>query len=677
MDKDSNDPSIKVNKFLLKYSSKDLPKEKIIRVNSSSQMHNEQKLKKQKESCKKLETELNKKGKERSIVLYSILCFFLNLIILAMAGFSLYFILSKLKAFKLSMQLIVNALLVRYYTNLGIYHIRMLTVTKINITYIPNNTDPSRMYYNSYEIQKNRTEYIERLINNIQADFFSGSKYLEEMIAMNVKLKEENEKKIYSISIQNNLVYDKTNFRNVSTSYMVGIAEIYSHFYYLITNIENLENYNSPELINFELNALNNAGVALNEIINVFVDEIKNKRKDHIKMSYILIFLYLFIIIVTFFLIKINYTHILNKRDSYISTFYQINLSFINLSIKKCEKFLNRLNPNELVSNKEENKNDFENSVSISNFDDNTLSTEQIKKNSNNKNSVSISNFDDNTLSTEQIKKNSNNNNQIRIKKREVKRKTNKNLIFIFISFLILIFVFLLVPILEFNNYITNFEIMSLYLYHMLHYHNNIISIYNIFSEFLFNRTAIVENTPVLTFLEKTITNTYDTFVEDIVYQSTNSLKIPGLYHIFVNVQKGQLCDGTDASGECEYYIQVSTSLGYYSFVMFWINEIKVKVFYADYMFNLVVLHYIEDETNLTVDVILSVMNSRNNEYIAIYVIFMVVILILYFLYWNPFITDTQDQIYKTKLALNIIPVEILDSQTNIKNLLRISDLNE
>ena len=683
MDKDSNDPSIKVNKFLLKYSSKDLPKEKIIRVNSSSQMHNEQKLKKQKESCKKLETELNKKGKERSIVLYSILCFFLNLIILAMAGFSLYFILSKLKAFKLSMQLIVNALLVKYYTNLGIYHIRMLTVTKINITYIPNNTDPSRMYYNSYEIQKNRTEYIERLINNIQADFFSGSKYLEDMIAMNVKLKEENEKKIYSISIQNNLVYDKTNFRNVSTSYMVGIAEIYSHFYYLITNIENLENYNSPELINFELNALNNAGVALNEIINVFVDEIKNKRKDHIKMSYILIFLYLFIIIVMFFLIKINYAHILNKRDSYISTFYQINLSFINLSIKKCEKFLNRLNPNELVSNKEENKNDFENSVSISNFDDNTLSTEQIKKNSNN-------------------------NNQIRIKKREVKRKTNKNLIFIFISFLILIFVFLLVPILEFNNYITNFEIMSLYLYHMLHYHNNIINIYNTFSEFLFNRTAIVENTPVLTFLEKTITNTYDTFSEDIVYQSTNSLKIPGLYHIFVNVQKGQLCDGTDASGECEYYIQVSTSLGYYSFVMFWINEIKVKVFYAeelfnqlntavwtlfpelrtiilfntlhddiDYMFNLVVLHYIEDETNLTVDVILSVMNSRNNEYIAIYVIFMVVILILYFLYWNPFITDTQDQIYKTKLALNIIPVEILDSQTNIKNLLRISDLNE
>ena len=246
---------------------------------------------------------------------------------------------------------------------------------------------------------------------------------------------------------------------------------------------------------------------------------------------------------------------------------------------------------------------------------------------------------------------------------------------------------------------------MSLYLYHMLHYHNNIISIYNSFSEFLFNRTAIVENTPVLTYLEKTITNNYDTFTEDIVYQSVNSIKIAGLYHIFANVQKGQLCEGTD---DCEYHIKVSTSLGYYSFVMFWINEIKRKVFYAkelfnqlnaavwtkypelrtiilfnslhddiDYMFNLVVLHYIKDETDLTVDVLLQVMNSRSNEYITIYVIFMVIILILYFLYWNPFITETQDQIYKTKLTLNIIPVEILEAQTNIKNLLRISDLNE
>ena len=47
------------------------------------------------------------------------------------------------------------------------------------------------------------------------------------------------------------------------------------------------------------------------------------------------------------------------------------------------------------------------------------------------------------------------------------------------------------------------------------------------------------------------------------------------------------------------------------------------------------------------------------------------------FFYWYPFINDAQEQIFKTKEALNIIPIDILELQTNIKNLLGISDLNE
>ena len=135
MNKDGNDPSIKVNKLLLKYSNKDIPKEKLIRVNSSSsQTQDEQKLKKQKESCRKLKTELNKKDKEAIIIIFFILCFFLNFILVGMEGFSLYFILSKLYSFRQNISLIVYASLLRYYTNLGIYHARKYTVTKINIT---------------------------------------------------------------------------------------------------------------------------------------------------------------------------------------------------------------------------------------------------------------------------------------------------------------------------------------------------------------------------------------------------------------------------------------------------------------------------------------------------------------------------------------------------------------
>ena len=94
-------------------------------------------------------------------------------------------------------------------------------------------------------------------------------------------------------------------------------------------------------------------------------------------------------------------------------------------------------------------------------------------------------------------------------------------------------------------------------------------------------------------------------------------------------------------------------------------------------MFNSVVLHYIAEEIVLTAEKIFDNFNTRNNLYIAIYTIFFVFIVLLYFVYWAPYIMDAQEQIHKTKEALNIIPVETLEAQTNIKSLLGISDLNE
>ena len=671
MDKDGNDPSVKVNKLLLKYSNKDLTKDKLIRINSTSQIQNAKKIKKQKESCKRLETELNKKDKEISIILYQILCFFLNLVLLGMGGFSLYFVVSQLKAFKNNLLLIIYASLLRHYTNLGIYHTRMYIITKIDIP---------QVNYTNFKYVQNKTEYLDDLLNKLNNDYFSGAEYLEKMIAMDVSLSEENEKKLYLTAYNNTIINNNYLLRNVSVSHMVGIAEIYSHFYYLLINIKNIE-YNSPEVLNFIINALNNAGIGMNEIIDVYIDEIKNKKKHHTTITYIMILVYLVILIIIFFVIRINYVHIIIKRDNYISTFYQINLSFINTSILKCEKFLNRLNPNELITNKDANKDALDNSVSISDFDDNLLSNESMKKSINNK------------------------PNAGKMRKCELKTKTNVKLILTFMSFLLVIYLYLMIPLIEFDNYISKFKIMANYMQHMLHFHNNIINIFNSFNEYLFYSLSTVENIPTLEFLEKTINNTFDTIVKDINYQANYAEEIPGLNDIFLKIQKEKLC----STNICEPYIETITSLGYFNFVTFWIIEVKNKLNYAnalegsrrykelwknnqelrllslfntlhfdiDYMFNFVILHYVELEISITVEKIFENINSRNNMYITVFTVFMIFIVILYFFYWNPFITETQDQIYKTKLTLNIIPVEILESQTNIKMLLGISDLNE
>lgn len=90
-------------------------------------------------------------------------------------------------------------------------------------------------------------------------------------------------------------------------------------------------------------------------------------------------------------------------------------------------------------------------------------------------------------------------------------------------------------------------------------------------------------------------------------------------------------------------------------------------------MFNFVALHFIELETTSTAEKILEKINSRSDMYITLYIILILVIIFIYVFYWYPIITDTQVQIYQTKLALNIIPLEILESQMNIKNSLHLN----
>ena len=132
----------------------------------------------------------------------------------------------------------------------------------------------------------------------------------------------------------------------------------------------------------------------------------------------------------------------------------------------------------------------------------------------------------------------------------------------------------MLIPLLEFNKYISKFEIMALYMHHMLHYHNNIISVYNAFNEYLFYENSTVENIPVSDFIEKTIGDTFNTFTEDLSYLGTNSSQIPGLYDVFIKVQQEQLCKNY----LCDPYIETLTSLGFFSFIAFMTVEIKVKV---------------------------------------------------------------------------------------------------
>jgi hypothetical protein len=55
---------------------------------------------------------------------------------------------------------------------------------------------------------------------------------------------------------------------------------------------------------------------------------------------------------------------------------------------------------------------------------------------------------------------------------------------------------------------------------------------------------------------------------------------------------------------------------------------------------------------------------------IAIFISFLIVVLVAFFLFWLPFLNGLNYQIYKTKLMLMIIPLEVLMKIKNVGKVL-------
>ena len=63
--------------------------------------------------------------------------------------------------------------------------------------------------------------------------------------------------------------------------------------------------------------------------------------------------------------------------------------------------------------------------------------------------------------------------------------------------------------------------------------------------------------------------------------------------------------------------------------------------------------------------------SSRIQTKVAIFVVFLIVTLAAFFLFWIPFLNSLNFQIYKTKLMLMIIPLEILMKIKNVAKVLQ------
>ena len=62
--------------------------------------------------------------------------------------------------------------------------------------------------------------------------------------------------------------------------------------------------------------------------------------------------------------------------------------------------------------------------------------------------------------------------------------------------------------------------------------------------------------------------------------------------------------------------------------------------------------------------------SNRTQRKIAIFIVFLIVVLVAFVVFWLPFLNGLNYQIYKTKLMLMIIPLEVLMKIKNVGKVL-------
>ena len=84
-------------------------------------------------------------------------------------------------------------------------------------------------------------------------------------------------------------------------------------------------------------------------------------------------------------------------------------------------------------------------------------------------------------------------------------------------------------------------------------------------------------------------------------------------------------------------------------------------------------MQYIIKERNITMDLIKEDREGGYALYIILIAIYAAILIFIFGIYWIPMIRRLNIEIYKTKNMLGIIPVQILASLPNIRELLDIS----
>ena len=384
------------------------------------------------------------------------------------------------------LSLIKNIISINYCNKFGLYFIRELTLLNVPDTGINGGKYEAIPAYN-------KTEYREFVRKYILDLFIESQLAMTDFIESTLPITKNSENLLNQTILKTKLSNTDLKSTLIENNVIINIIQLNSAFYNLASSTSPVEQ-NHADLYNFVYNSLNNFGLAIKILIDIYRKEVNIKAKSYGIVFKIQLGLYLAIYIISYIIALFLYSKVIQRKKSYMRVFLNINYDFISLSITKCEKFINRFKLAEDNKRKDDETDD--------SYDEKDSLIKSEKK----YNDMGM------TLKKKTLKFNNNN-------KRNKKFKCSKNVIFkIFFGVFLIVayaFYYLFGFFCALNiNKLTK-DISDFY-FHLQHYHLIIAEYFNLYREYIFDNGSIILNkTPYenLVRLEKEI---YEYWTDDV-----------------------------------------------------------------------------------------------------------------------------------------------------------------
>ena len=578
-------------------------------------------------------------------------------------------------------------------------------------------------YSNIYDLDKE--EYYANYSSACYDYYLETSFVLSNLSTTINTLSEENKNKIIGVEGQLELIDPlRTNNGDYYTkSYKLLI---YSAFHELNAALYHVSQMKLSEINSYEdniyyfmRNSMNHMMVISEQQIDNFTDEFYNEiKKAHI---IILICIIIMIVVYTFnFLIFVHfYQKVEERKQSYLSVFYEIGGEYIILSLAKCEKFSQKLQIQEdNIGNQVDKISLDSSSIDDSDIDNDIQTSSIIKQNK------------DNKISTSNKEKNTKNISLIQTK-----------IIGFIIFFILLLY--------QYSSYIYYYLRLSLYKncakyeYSLTKYMPSFLFPFIGIREYIYDPQKTFYNTSSRQYIEETLKKFYIELTEVSNDKDKYIQYFPNSYTDCLNdLYSNQICDfivgfikeyPNNEFINCSDFFYGTSDYGFFSLLTTYIEEIRIlkdsvdeyiikskeKNFaYNESFFNDPSEKYeklyekyrdVEEEyrslnpantlnttSHKTIFIVYrfiiakvitlfysklfitfeGIFSATTKISLIINISFMIVVLIGFSSLWIPFVIEENETIFKTKNMLSIIPNEILITLPHINIMLGIDEEN-